>query len=176
MKIIIINKDLDICEKDTNIDECYKKCNYRKADGFSILYTWDLGMNQYIDIMGRISKTKSQQYRFIYNSKNSKNSKNTENSENNILTLSGLNAFTLYKLNNNTNTKEYLDLELDYFKDNILINSAENKNLDKQIITNTNNMMDNIEKEHVNKNYTEQDTDFIGELVEECYVYSDDDL
>lgn len=167
MKIIIINKDLDICEKDTNIDECYKKCNYRKADGFSILYTWDLGMNKFIDLMGRTSKTKSQQYKFIYNS---------TNTENNSLILSGLNAFILYKLNKNTNTKEYLDLELDYFKENIHINSSQNNNTEKEIITNTNNMMDNIEKEDINKNITEQDTDFIGELVEECYIYSDDDL
>ena len=166
MKILVIDRELTITERETSIEECYKKCNYRKTEGFEVLHTWNLSADKYIDLMGRPYKSPSQQYIVDCASNNLTDS----------LTLSGQNAFVLYNLNSDNMAKLYIDLSRDFFNSVITINML--------------NTGEKIEEEKVEESVEEktkyEKTDYVfyqescgeslGELVEEAYIYSDDEL
>lgn len=168
MKILVIDRELTITERETSIEECYKKCNYRKTEGFEVLHTWNLGADKYIDLMGRLSKSPSQQYILDCAFNNLTDS----------LTLSGQNAFVLYNLNSDNMAKLYIDLSRDFFNSVITIN-----------MLNTGEKIEEEKKEKVEESveektkyektdvfYQESGGESLGELVEEAYIYSDDEL
>lgn len=166
MKILVIDRELIITEKETSIEECYKKCNYRKTEGFEVLHTWNLGADKYIDLMGRPSKSPSQQYIVEYVFNNLIDS----------LTLSGQNAFVLYNLNSDNMAKLYIDLSRDFFNSVITINTGEKLEQEKK---------EKVEESVEEKKKYEKPESFynqasgeesLGELVEEAYIYSDDEL
>lgn len=169
MKILVIDRELTITERETSIQECYKKCNYRKTEGFEVLHTWHLGADKYIDLMGRLSKSPSQQYIVDCVSNNLTDS----------ITLSGQNAFVLYKLGSDNAAKLYIDLTLEFFYSVITINMLNMLNTGEKIEE------EKLEESVVEKTkyektdyvfYPESYGESLGELVEEAYIYSDDEL
>lgn len=175
MKILVIDRELTITERETSIQECYKKCNYRKTEGFEVLHTWNLGADKYIDLMGRPSKSPSQQYIVDCESNNLTDS----------ITLSGQNAFVLYKLGSDNTAKLYIDLTLEFFYSVITINmlntnngeKSENMKKNKHVETGTEVAEEKTNCEELESFHNQTSCgESLGELVEEAYIYSDDEL
>jgi hypothetical protein len=175
-KIVIVNKlkkhNIINTKKNINIDELYKKCNFKKNNNFALLYEWKINKELY-QLWGKNKGTKN-----LINNFDLTLIKELKINKNIII----YGTFVIVKLNSKIKN-EYVDIDIckvidfdnsiDNSIDNISISSVENNNNTTSI--DDSNEINTNESDHSNDNNDLCDNDISSsELKEEEYHYLSD--
>lgn len=171
-KIVIVNKlkkhNIINTKKNINVDELYKKCNFKKNNNFALLYEWEINKELY-QLWGKNKGTKNLINKFDL-------TLIKELKVNKTIIIYG--TFVIVKLNSKIKN-EYVDIDICKVFD--FDNSIENRSISS--LENNNNTTSNDESNEINtyESYHSNDNNDLcdnnissSELKEEEYYYLSD--